>query len=45
MLDASVLESVIGYEFKDKNLLITALTHSSYASEHKLGYPANNERL
>ena len=36
-------ESVIGYEFKDKELLKTALTHSSYANENKLPY--NNERL
>ena len=28
------LESKIGYEFKDKNLLAEALTHSSYANEH-----------
>ncbi len=36
-------ESVIGYEFKDKELLKIALTHSSYANENKM--PANNERL
>jgi len=27
------LEQKIGYSFKDKNLLLTALTHSSYANE------------
>lgn len=36
-------ESVIGYEFKDKDLLRIALTHSSYANENKM--PLNNERL
>lgn len=43
--DLSDLESKIGYEFKDKDLLKTALTHSSFASEHRMGYTANNERL
>lgn len=36
-------EAIIGYEFKDKELLKTALTHSSYANENKL--PHDNERL
>jgi ribonuclease-3 len=27
------LEKILGYEFKDKNLLVTALTHSSYSNE------------
>ena len=36
-------EAVIGYEFKDKELIRTALTHSSYANENKMPY--NNERL
>lgn len=35
-------ETKIGYSFKDKTLLRTALTHSSYANEYKC---ANNERL
>jgi ribonuclease-3 len=42
--DASLLlklEQRIGYEFKDKNLLLSALTHASGA-EHRL---ASNERL
>lgn len=43
--DFSVLENKLGYEFSDKSLLKNALTHSSYASEHKMGYTANNERL
>ena len=29
-------EAIIGYEFNDKELLKTALTHSSYANENKL---------
>ncbi|MEE1351529.1 MAG: ribonuclease III [Clostridia bacterium] len=35
-------EKKIGYEFSNKNLLKTALTHSSYANEHRT---KNNERL
>ncbi len=35
-------EKNIGYEFSDKALLNTALTHSSYANEHRM---QNNERL
>ena len=36
-------EKRIGYEFKDKNLLQRALTHSSYANEKGTGL--DNERL
>ncbi len=36
-------EAIIGYDFKNKDLLKIALTHSSYANENKL--PQNNERL
>ena len=39
------LYKVIGYRFRNEKLLKTALTHSSYASEHKYGYERNNERL
>lgn len=39
------LEARIGYEFKNRNLLILALTHSSYANEKKLGKVGCNERL
>ncbi len=38
------LEAKIGYTFKDKQLLITALTHSSYANEHH-GDVQSYERL
>lgn len=35
----------IQYHFKDKSLLETAMTHSSYANEHHLEKYQNNERL
>ncbi len=38
------LEQKIGYIFKDKNLLKTALTHTSFANEAK-GHTIHNERL
>lgn len=44
-VDLEKLYKVIGYRFKNEKLVKTALTHSSYASEHKLGYEHNNERL
>ena len=34
--DYSILEENIKYVFKDKNLLINALTHTSFANEHKV---------
>ncbi|MBQ7296513.1 MAG: ribonuclease III [Clostridia bacterium] len=40
----SEFEKVIGYEFKNKSLLETALTHSSYANEKQTGKDCN-ERL
>ena len=45
MPDIAKLERQIGYEFRDKTLLETALTHSSYSGERQLGYSRNNERL
>lgn len=39
------IESEIGYVFKDKQLLIRALTHSSYSNENKKEKFKNNERL
>lgn len=39
------LYKIIGYRFNDEALLETALTHSSYAAEHQMGYENNNERL
>jgi ribonuclease-3 len=35
----------LGYEFKDIQLLVTALTHRSYVNEHKKSVSVHNERL
>jgi ribonuclease-3 len=43
MMDISKLEKEIGIEFKDKNLLINSIVHSSYANEHENF--KHNERL
>ena len=39
------LESVIGYTFRDRQLLFQALCHSSYANEHREEGAQDNERL
>ena len=39
------LKKIIEYSFNDKHILSLALTHSSYANEHKLGKFEYNERL
>jgi len=39
------LYRLTGYRFRNEKLLKNALTHSSYASEQKLSYEHNNERL
>ncbi|WP_026490932.1 ribonuclease III [Butyrivibrio sp. XPD2002] len=39
------LQNSIGYHFKDKNLLLQALTHSSYANEQKINKRGDYERL
>lgn len=44
-LDFSLLERDIEYEFNNKELLINALTHTSYANEHKYKDIKHNERL
>ncbi len=41
----ALAEERSGYCFKDKNLLLTALTHSSYAHERKINKINCNERL
>ncbi len=38
-------ETNIGYEFKAKEILLEALTHSSYANEHRTMNIKDNERL
>ena len=38
-------EKIIGYSFRDKSLISEALTHSSYANEHRINDMNNNERL
>ena len=43
MENIQAFEKMIGYTFKNKELLRIALTHSSYANENKL--PRDNERL
>lgn len=42
-MSITAFEELIGYSFKNKELLKTALTHSSYANENRL--PRDNERL
>lgn len=44
MIYVDTFEQIIGYTFKDKNLIQTALTHSSYANEMQGKIPFN-ERL
>ena len=39
------LEQKIGYQFKDKGLLKHAMSHSSYANEHRQKQMHDNERL
>lgn len=39
------LEKKIQYEFHNKNIFSQALTHSSYANEHRLDHSRCNERL
>lgn len=38
-------EAKIGYNFNNRRLLETALTHSSYAREHDMGNYRSNERM
>jgi ribonuclease-3 len=37
--------TVLGFEFKNIDLLVTALTHRSYVNEHKKSVSVHNERL
>jgi ribonuclease-3 len=42
---AAMLQERIGYSFRDQSLLKLALTHSSYANEHKGQHLHHNERI
>lgn len=44
-LNLEEFEKKLGYHFKENNLLLLALTHSSFANESKKGSHENNERL
>ncbi len=44
-MNMAEFETKIGYTFKSKKLLETALTHSSYAREHDMGNYKCNERM
>lgn len=39
------LEKIIGYQFRDKGLLVHAMSHSSYANERQMDKLMSNERL
>ena len=43
--DLDKLEDSIGYHFEQRDLLVRALTHSSYANELKLNYDGDYERM
>jgi len=45
LVDLAELERSLGYEFRDRALLVRALTHSSSANESNSGLPLDNERL
>jgi len=38
-------KTILGFEFKDIDLLVTALTHRSYVNEHRKSVSEHNERL
>lgn len=43
--DLALLEEAIGYAFRDRGLLLVALTHKSFHHENKDAAPTYNERL
>lgn len=45
VFDLEKLENILGFEFKNKELLKEALTHRSYVNEHSNWPVPNNERL
>lgn len=44
-MDTNALEKIIGYNFKDQNILLSIITHRSYLNEHRNEAIAHNERL
>ena len=45
MADYSTLEAMLGYTFRDRNLLEQALRHASWCNEHSAAQLEDNERL
>jgi len=45
LIDLDRLEDLLGYRFRDRDLLETALRHSSWTNEHKAEAPDDNERF
>ncbi len=45
VVDMEALEAIIGFNFKDKNHLLSAITHRSYLNEHREAKQDHNERL
>ena len=43
--DLTKLQQLLGVEFKDKNILLSAVTHRSYLNEHREANWDHNERL
>ncbi len=43
--DLVTLEGILGFTFKDKQNLLTAITHRSYLNEHREATQDHNERL
>lgn len=43
--DPAELEALLGHAFADRELLIRAVTHRSWANEQKHGRPVDNEKL
>ena len=43
--DLLILEGILGFTFKDKQNLLTAITHRSYLNEHREATQDHNERL
>lgn len=44
-VDIPRLEALLGTEFKDKQILLSAVTHRSYLNEHREAEQEHNERL